>query len=63
MSKKKKNPKGIYPRVNRWRVDTRYKGQLLKDSFATLEMAEENLRKMKSLIDEGRYLEKKQESK
>jgi integrase len=62
MSKKRKIPPGIYPRGNRWKIDTSYKGQQLKDSFATLEMAEENLRKMKSLVDEGRYLEKKRES-
>jgi integrase len=62
MSKKKKIPPGIYERGSRWRVDTYYKGQQLKDSFATPEMAEENLRKMKTLIDEGKYLEKKRVS-
>ena len=63
MSKKRKIPSGIYRRCNRWRIDTSYKGQEFKDSFATLEMAEENLTKMKSLVDEGRFLEKKRKPK
>ena len=61
MSKKKLSP-GIRPRGSRWRIDTFYRGHRLRESFATLEMAEENLRKMQTLIDEGRYLDKKKES-
>jgi len=63
---KKKHQKripGIYKRGNRWQIDTFYKCIRLRDNCATPEMAEANLRKMKTLIDEGRYLDKKHESK
>ncbi len=60
---KKKLPPGITPRGNRWRIDTFYKGVRIRETCATPEMAETNLRKIQTLIDEGRYLEKKRESK
>ncbi len=60
---KKKLPPGIMPRGNRWRIDTFYKGVRIRETCATPEMAETNLRKIQTLIDEGRYLEKKRESK
>jgi hypothetical protein len=60
---KKKLPSGIAPRGIRWRVDTFYKGVRIRETCATPEMAETNLRKIQTLIDEGRYLEKKREPK
>jgi integrase len=60
--KRRRKVPGIYERGNRWRVDTFYKGQRLRESCATLEMAQQNLRKMQSLVDEGRFLEKTRES-
>ena len=54
---RKKLPPGIMPRGNRWRIDTFYKGHRIRETCATLEMAEANLRKMQTLIDEDRYLE------
>jgi integrase len=60
---KKKLPSGVSPRGNRWRIDTFYKGLRIRETCATPEMAETNLRKIQTLIDEGRYLEKKRESK
>jgi site-specific recombinase XerD len=60
---KKKLPPGITPRGNRWRIDTFYKGVRIRETCATPEMAETNLRKIQTLIDEGRYLEKKREAK
>jgi integrase len=60
---RKKWPPGITPRGNRWRIDTFYKGHRLRETCATLEAAESNLRKMQTLIDEDRYLEKKRVSK
>jgi len=60
---KKKLPPGITPRGHRWRIDTFYKGLRIRETCATPEMAETNLRKIQTLIDEGRYLEKKRESK
>ncbi len=60
---KKKLPPGITPRGNRWRIDTFYKGVRIRETCATPEMAETNLRKIQTLVDEGRYLEKKRESK
>jgi integrase len=60
---RKKWPQGIMPRGNRWRIDTFYKGVRIRETCATPEMAETNLRKIQTLIDEGRYLEKKRESK
>jgi integrase len=59
MARQRKIPSGIYQRGNRWKVDTHYKGLAIKDSFAFLDAAVENLNKMKSLVDEGKYLEKK----
>ena len=53
---------GIYKHGKRWRIDTYYKFIQLRESFATFEMAESALRKMKTLIDEGRWLDKKKES-
>jgi site-specific recombinase XerD len=61
--KRRKKIPGIYQRGSRWAVDTFYKGHRLRESFATPEMAETNLRKLKTLIDEDRYLEIKRESK
>ena len=63
MSKKKKLPHGVSQRGNRWRIDTFYKGHRIRESCATPEMAETNLRKIQTLIDEGRYLEKKKQPK
>jgi integrase len=63
MSRNKKLPPGVKPRGNRWRIDTFYKGFRIRETCATPEMAETNLRKIQTLIDEGRYLEKKRESK
>jgi integrase len=60
---KKKLPPGIKPRGNRWRIDTFYKGHRIRETCATPEMAETNLRKIQTLIDEGKYLEKKREAK
>ena len=62
MRKKKKMP-GIYERGNKWIINTTYKGQRIWDTCATLEMAETNLRKEMTLIDEGRWLEKKHQPK
>jgi integrase len=42
---------------------TFYKGARLRETCATQDMAESVLRKMKTLVDEGRYLEKKREPK
>ena len=60
---KKKLPPGITPRGYRWRIDTFYKGVRIRESCATPEMAEANLRKIQTLVDEGRYLEKKRDPK
>jgi integrase len=60
---KKKLPPGIAPRGNRWRIDTFFKGVRIRETCATPEMAETNLRKIQTLIDEDRYLEKKRVSK
>lgn len=61
--KRRKKILGIKARGNCWQIDTFYKGIRLRERCATPEMAESVLRKMKSLIDEGRYLEKKREAK
>jgi len=61
--KRKKKIPGVYKRGSRWIVDTYYRGLRIRESFATPEMAEANLFKMKSLIDEGRFLEKKRRPK
>ena len=58
MANSKKEP-GICKLGNRWEIDTFYHGQRLRDSCATLPAARKNLLKMKTLIDEARYLEKK----
>jgi len=60
---KKKLPPGIAPRGNRWRIDTFYKGIRIRETCATPEMAETNLQKIQTLIDEGRYLEKRRQPK
>ena len=60
--KRQRKTSGIYKHGKRWRVDTSYKFVQLRESFATFEMAEAALRKMKTLIDEGRWLDKKKES-
>ncbi|MGA2262303.1 MAG: site-specific integrase [Acidobacteriota bacterium] len=61
--KRRKKILGISQRGNCWQIDTFYKGIRLRERCATQEMAEQNLRKMKTLIDEGRYMEMKRESK
>jgi len=61
--KRRKKIPGIYQRGGRWVIDTSYRFHKLRESFATFETAEANLRKLKTLIDEGRYMEKKKESK
>jgi integrase len=60
--KHRKKIPGIYQRGKCWQVDTFYKGFRLRERCATPEMAEQNLRKMKTLVDEGRWLDKKRES-
>ena len=59
---RKKKP-GIYERGNKWIINTTYRSQRIWETCATVEMAETNLRKLMTLIDEGRYLEKKREPK
>ena len=61
--RRRKKISGIYQRGKCWQIDTFYKGIRLRERCATPEMAEQNLRKMKTLVDEGRWLEKKRESK
>jgi integrase len=60
--KRQKKVPGIYKRGNRWQIDTTYKWIRLRETCATFEMAESALRKQKTLVDEGRYLEKKHKS-
>jgi site-specific recombinase XerD len=60
--KRRKKIPGIYQRGNRWQIDTFYKGIRLRETCATPEMADSVLRKLKTLIDEGRYLDRKRES-
>ncbi len=55
--------RGFYPRGNKWQVDTSYKGIRIRELVATEEMAEKELRKAQTLIDENRYLEMKRKSK
>lgn len=62
MANSKKEP-GIFQRGARWQIDTFYQGHRLRASFATLPAARKNLNKLRSLIDEGRYLDKKREPK
>jgi integrase len=61
--KRRKKVPGIYQRGARYQIDTFYKGIRLRDSCATPEAADASLRKMKTLLDEGRWLEKKKEVK
>ena len=65
--RKRKSGIGIRERKrksgSRWIIDTSYKGHEIGETRATPEMAETNLRKLQTLIDEGRYLEKKKVSK
>jgi integrase len=56
---RKKKKLGVFKHGSKWRYDTYYRGHRLREAYATPEAAEENLRKVKTLIDEGRYLEKK----
>ena len=60
--KRRKKIPGIYQRGNRWQIDATYKGIRLQERCATPEMAESALRKLKTLIDEDRYLDRKRES-
>jgi integrase len=60
---KKKKIRGIYERGNKWIINTTYKGQRIWDTCATFEMAEMNLRKEMTLLDEGRWLDKKKQPK
>src|SRR5262249_20411848 len=53
---------GIRKRGRRWAIDTYYRFHRLRESFATYEAAEANLRKLKTLIDEGRYIDAKRQS-
>jgi hypothetical protein len=62
IKKRRKKIPGINQRGSRWQIDTLYKGIRLRDNCATPEMAEANLRKMKTLVDEGRWLDKKRKS-
>jgi integrase len=61
--KRRKKVPGVYERGNRWQIDTFYKGIRLRDSCSTPEAADASLRKMKTLVDEGRWLEKRREVK
>jgi integrase len=61
--KRRKIEPGIRQRGSRWVIDTFYRFHRLRESFATYEAAEANLRKLKTLIDEGRYMEKKREGR
>lgn len=60
--KRHKKIPGIYKRGNRYQIDATYKGIRVQERCVTFEMAESVLRKQKTLIDEGRYLDKKKES-
>jgi integrase len=60
--KHRKRTPGIYQRGNRWQIDATYQGIRIQESCSTPEMAESALRKLKTSIDEGRYLDKKKES-
>lgn len=60
--KRQKKVPGIFKRGSRWQIDTFYKGIRLRDSCATPEAADASLRKMKTLVDEGRWLDKKRKS-
>ena len=58
---KRKMP-GIFIRGGRYQVDTHYRNHRIRASFLTREAAEANLMKAKSLIDEGKWFDKKTES-
>ena len=60
--KRHKKFHGIYKRGIRFQIDATYKGIRCRRRCVTFEMAESVLRKQKTLIDEGRYLDKKKES-
>jgi integrase len=51
--------KGIYQRGNNWRINTAYKGQKILETCASRDSAETTLSKIKTLIDEGRWLQKR----
>jgi len=59
----RKKSKGYYKRGQKWQIDTSYKGIRIRELVATEEMAEKELRKVQTLIDEDRYLEMKRKSK
>lgn len=59
----RKKRRGYYQRGNKWQIDTSYKGIRIRELVATEEMAEKELRKIQTLIDENRYLEMKRRSK
>ncbi|MCH6570108.1 MAG: site-specific integrase [Acidobacteria bacterium] len=58
-----KKGKGYRRRGAKWRIDTSYRGTRIRELCATEEMAEKELRKAQTLIDEGRYLEMRKRSK
>ncbi len=60
MRQSSKKTFGIHPRGSRWIIETTYRGHRIFQTFATREAAECSLQKIKTLIDEGRYLEKKE---
>jgi integrase len=60
--KRQKKIPGIYRRGKRYQIDATYKGIRIQERCVTFELAESVLRKQKTLIDEGRYLDKKHES-
>jgi integrase len=60
--KRHKKVPGIYKRGSRYQIDATYKGIRIQERCVTFEMAESALRKQKTLIDEGRYLDKKKEA-
>jgi len=61
--KERELPKGIYPHGRRWRFDTHYQGIRLRGTCSTPEMAEIALRKARTLVDEDKYIEKRQEGR
>jgi hypothetical protein len=62
---KKQKIRGIYGRGNKWIINRAptYKGQRIWDTCATFEMAEMNLRKEMTLLDKGRWLDRKKQPK
>jgi len=59
----RKKSRGYYQRGQKWQIDTSYKGIRIRELVATEEMAEKELRKAQTLIDENRYLEIRRKSK